>query len=49
MIIGSAAIKHFYSDFPRKSKDIDIVEDGNSSLNKEFIKKDSLIKKLNSY
>lgn len=37
MIIGSNAIRYWFPEFPRDPKDVDIVEDNNSSLNKEFI------------
>lgn len=38
MVIGSTSIKHWFPDFPREPKDLDIIYTTKLSLNKEYIK-----------
>lgn len=50
MLIGSAAIKFWFSDFPREPKDIDFIKDSkinnyfNTNLKKEYLENPILLK-----
>lgn len=52
MLIGSAAIKFWFSDFPREPKDIDFIKDSkinnyfNTNLKKRIFRKSYIIKTL---